>query len=73
MATVLGIKSRQIAVGNPLEIKKSDNTVAYVGPITSSPDLVRRFSDFPDLRFWEKYPGQEIPRGEVKERLGITD
>lgn len=71
MATIFGIKSRQIAVGNPLEIKRSDNTAAYVGPITSSPDFVRKFSEFTDLRFWEKYPGPEIPRDEVKKRLGI--
>ena len=73
MATILGIKYSQIAVGNPLDISKSDKTAVYVGPITPSPDLKNKVSDFPDLRFWEKWPGPEIPLSEVKTRLGIVE
>ena len=73
MATILGVEFSQIAVGNPLDISKSNKTIAYVGPIKPSPDLINKVADFPGLRFWPKYPGPEMPLSEVKTRLGIVE
>jgi hypothetical protein len=65
MATILGITSRQIEV-DPFEIKAYKQTAAYVGAITS--DLIKKFSEFPNLRVYEKFPGKQLSLEEAKER-----